>query len=94
MIEMAEINGSFSYFLSGRLTPLFIQTLAHWSMFTHFCGLTLIPAWISNYIRFKVWGEITYPFPHFNGATVEVMEWISNFIPHISAHVITYPFWY
>ena len=25
-------------------------------------GLTLIPAWISNYIYYKVWDEITYPF--------------------------------
>ena len=25
----------------------------------------------------KVWDEITYPFPNFNGATVEVWEWIS-----------------
>ena len=35
-------------------------------------GFTLIPAWISNYIHYKVWGEITYPFLNFNGATVEV----------------------
>ena len=35
-------------------------------------GLTLIPAWISNYIHYKLWGEITYPFLNFNGATVEV----------------------
>ena len=34
--------------------------------------LTLIPAWISNYIHYKVWDEITYPFLNFNGATVEV----------------------
>ena len=27
----------------------------------------------------KVWGEITYPYPNFNGSTVEVSEWISNF---------------
>ena len=33
---------------------------------------TLIPAWISNYMPGKVWGEITYPFLNFNGATVEV----------------------
>ena len=33
-------------------------------------GLTLIPAWISNYIHYKMWGEITYPFLNFNGATV------------------------
>ena len=35
-------------------------------------GLTLIPAWISNYIHYKLWDEITYPFLNFNGATVEV----------------------
>ena len=29
-------------------------------------------AWISNYMPGKVWGEITYPFLNFNGATVEV----------------------
>ena len=35
-------------------------------------GLTLIPAWISNHIQYKVWDEITYSFLNFNGATVEV----------------------
>ena len=35
-------------------------------------ALTLIPTWISNSIHYKVWGEITYPFLIFNGATVEV----------------------
>ena len=35
-------------------------------------GLTFIPAWISNYIHYKDWDEITYPFPNFNGGTVEV----------------------
>ena len=35
-------------------------------------GLTLIPAWISNYIHYDVWDEITYPFLNFNVATVEV----------------------
>ena len=34
-------------------------------------GLTLIPVWISKYIHYTVWGEITFPFPNFNGATVE-----------------------
>ena len=36
--------------------------------------LTLILTWISNYVPRKVWGEITYPFLNFNGATVEVWE--------------------
>ena len=35
-------------------------------------GLTLIPAWRSNYIHYNVRDEITYPFLNFNGATVEV----------------------
>ena len=44
-------------------------------------SLIMLP-WISNHMISKVWGEITYPFPNFNGATVEVWEWISNLIPH------------
>ena len=28
------------------------------------------------------WDDITYPFPNFNGTTVEVWKWISNGIPH------------
>ena len=40
-----------------------------------------------------MWDEITYPFPNFEGATVEVWEWISYFIPHFTEHVITYPCW-
>ena len=35
-------------------------------------GLTLIPVWISNYIHYKLWDEITYPFLNFNSCTVEV----------------------
>ena len=35
-------------------------------------GLTLILAWIGNYIHYKVWDEITYPFLNFNGWTIEV----------------------
>ena len=47
----------------------------------------------SNYIYYNMCGEITYPFPCFNGCTVEVWEWIGNFIPHFNVHVITYPCW-
>ena len=35
--------------------------------------------------------EITYPFPNFNGCTIEVQTWISNFIPHLIMDVIAYP---
>ena len=37
----------------------------------------------------KVWDEITYPFPNFNGVTVEVWEWISDVILHFVMDVIT-----
>ena len=42
-----------------------------WSPF-YLHGLIFILAWISNYIHNKVWDEITYLLPNFNGATVEV----------------------
>ena len=40
-----------------------------------------------------MWDEIIYPFPNFNGSTVEVWEWINNFITHFIIDVITYPGW-
>ena len=41
------------------------------------------PSMDTYYIHYKMWQEITYPFPNFNGCNVEVWEWIiiSNFIP-------------
>ena len=40
----------------------------------HCCGLTLITAWISNYIHYEMWDEITYPPPnsqHCSRAAIE-----------------------
>ena len=34
----------------------------------------LIPTWLSDYIQQKLWYEITYPFPNFNGGTIEAWE--------------------
>ena len=48
--------------------------------------------YISNYMPIKMWNEITYPFPNFNGCTVEVWKGISNFLPHFIMDVITYQF--
>ena len=31
-----------------------------------------------------MWDEITNPFQHLNGATVEILERVSNFIPYFS----------
>ena len=38
-------------------------------------GSTLILAWISNYIHYEVWDEITNPLLNFNGCTV-AKQWI------------------
>ena len=46
-----------------------------------------------NYIHYKVWDEIIYPFPNFNSCSVEVWEWKSNFIQHFTGHVVIYPNW-
>ena len=64
--------------------------LKRWCHF-YWHDLTFIPAWITNHISGQVWDEITYPFPNFNAATVEVWEWISTFTPHFILSVITYP---
>ena len=56
-------------------------------------SLTLIPAWINNHIHYKVWDEISYPIPNFNGITIEAWEWISNFISQCTMYVTTYPCW-
>ena len=45
----------------------------------HKHGSILFPAW--NHILSKVWDEITYPFPNFDGSTVEFGDWISNLTP-------------
>ena len=37
-------------------------------------GLTLIQTWISNYIHYKRWAEITYSYQTCNGCTVGVWE--------------------
>ena len=29
---------------------------------------------MSNHMHFNMWNKITYPFPNFNGATVEILE--------------------
>ena len=36
-----------------------------------FTWVNLIPPWISNYIHYRVWDEIIYPFPNSTG-TVEI----------------------
>ena len=81
-------NSLFRQYISGALTQgqpiiapvplklrwrIWLNTLHETTSSTFYWqGLTLIPAWISNYMPSNVWDEITYPFLNFNGATVEV----------------------
>ena len=53
-----------------------IWRFAWWSPIGPFYwhGLTIIPAWISNYIYYEVWDEITYPLWNFNGVNGETVE--------------------
>ena len=55
--------------------------------------LTVIPAWINDYIYREVEDEITSAFPNFYRADMKIWEWMSNFIPHLTRHVVTYPCW-
>ena len=48
---------------------------------------------MSNHIPSKVWDGITYPFPNFNGCTVQVWEWIDNLSQRFMMDLITYPCW-
>ena len=55
--------------------------------------LTLIFAWISNCIDYKLRDEIT--FSNLNGGTLwsQVWECTSDFIAYFIGHMITYPSW-
>ena len=44
----------------------YLATGTVFTLYSH--ELTLIPAWIRNYMPGKVWDKITYPLPNFNDA--------------------------
>ena len=47
--------------------------------------------WISNHAQYKVWYEIAYPFPNYEGTAVEGRERTRKFVPYFTGHVIIYP---
>ena len=59
-----DFDGGVIVFFTDRIHPLLFK----WFNF--------IPEWISNYTHFKGWDEISYPFPNFEGAPVQVWELI------------------
>ena len=48
---------------------------------------------MNNYIHYKMWAEITYPFSKLKGTAVEVWKWATKWIPHFTGHMITFPYW-
>ena len=53
-----------------------------------------IIAYLVNYIYcIFVWDEITYPFPNFNGPTIDVCKWTYNFLP-VWGQAVTWIFAY
>ena len=66
---------------------LFYLNVSHWDPFYKH-GLTLIPAWISNYIHFKCRVNL---FIYSQCSTV--WKWMNKFIPHFSGHVISHTCW-
>ena len=55
-------------------------------------GWILIPAWISNYIHYKVFDHITDPLQ--TSTAVPLLKFVkSNSIPHFTGRVITYLYW-
>ena len=48
-----------------------IWNIEAWALLYKY-GLTLNPSWMCNHVPSKLWDEITYRFPNFNGAIVEV----------------------
>ena len=47
-------------------------------------SLTLIPAWVSNYVHYNVWDEIIYPFPT---SMVKPLKFGNGYI--ISSHTLS-----
>ena len=73
------------------LPPFQIPPLDSYQGLFYLHQLTLILTWISNFMFYKVWDEITYSFLNFNSETVDMWEWISNFTPKLKVCVITFP---
>ena len=71
---------SVTYIIWWKLSNLSLSTLKWPRCPFYVHGSTLITSWVSNYIRYKVWGETTYPFPNFNGSAFKLWNFINNSI--------------
>ena len=77
--------------LSGRRRlPLQDRTALLITMITIHGPLLLTWLNVIPEITCPVWDEITYPFPNFNGFTVNDWEWTNNFTPYFIMVIIIY----
>ena len=53
---------------------------------------SLFAFYIRDYIHYEVWNAITYPFPNFNGAALEVWGWKKHFVSHTTGHMDIFPY--
>ena len=78
-----NISTEFNAMISNTFVQvcLTVKKCCSWGHFNWY-GLALILTCtcISNHMPSKVWKEITYSFPTFNGFIVEAWEWMNNFI--------------
>ena len=82
-----SFNKPLSFLNKDKNQPIVVHSLLHAKKHNQalleilyskspFQRLTLIITWISNHIHYKVWKEITYPFPNFYSYANKVWEWI------------------
>ena len=58
--------------------------------FLYGAGLTFIPTWLNNHIRYNVWDENTYPFGHSQTSTVAPLMFCGD--QQFNMGVITYSY--
>ena len=72
-----DLDNDLVLFYNESLTFSIVVVLWQFKRHRYYHGFSLFPAWISNNIQYKVWGENTYLFPNFSGAAIEISECIS-----------------
>ena len=90
-IEVQHWGKTSEVILSSHISSDFNMLNTREPIWRH--GLTLIATRISNHMPSKVWYEITYWFPNFNGATVG-KYFLGMFMVDISARTLSCHAWY
>ena len=91
-VNFGKINFYKFYTVFGKISSCVCRRSEKMNMWSpNFWDKTMPLNCQSKPMPSKVWDEITYPFPNFNGATGELWKLVSNFISYLIMDVITYP---